>query len=86
MKRQGLTDTDTETRRLHLEMMRSAPPWRKVELMDDLNQTLKLLILGELRRLFPAAPEEELRRRLADRLLGDDLAERAYGARSWFRE
>jgi len=86
MKRQGLTDTDTETRRVHLEMMRRAPPWRKIELMDDLNRALRLLILGELRRLFPAAPEEELCRRLADRLLGDELASRVYGPRSWFRE
>ena len=79
MKRQSLTDTDPEARRVHLDLMRSAPPWRKVELMEDLNRALRLLVLGELRRRFPAATEEEIQRRLADRLLGEELAALVYG-------
>lgn len=86
MKREALTDTDLEARRVHLELMRSAPPWRKVEIMEDLNRSLRLLVLGELRRLFPAAPEKEIVRRLADRLLGEELAARAYGFRPRSRE
>jgi hypothetical protein len=86
MKRQALTDTDPEAQRVHLELMRSAPPWRKVEIMEDLNRALRLLILAELRRLLPEAPEDEIVRRLADRLLGEELAARAYGSRPRSRE
>jgi hypothetical protein len=77
--RQGLSDTDPEAMRIHLQLMRSAPPWRKLEIMEDLNHALRLLVVGELRRRFPAATEDEIRRRLADRLLGDELAALAYG-------
>jgi hypothetical protein len=80
-KRQALTDTDPEARQVHLELMRSAPPWRKVEVMEDLNRALRLLVLGELRRRLPAATEEEIQRLLADRLLGEELAAVAYGVR-----
>lgn len=86
MKREALTDTDPEALRVHLELMRSAPPWRKVEILSDLNRALRLLVLAELRRLFPEAPEEEIFRRLADRLLGEDLAALAYGSRPSSRE
>jgi hypothetical protein len=75
----ALTDTDAAALRVHLGLMRSAPPWRKVEILEDLNRALRLVVLGELRRRFPKAPEEEIARRLADRLLGEELAGRAYG-------
>ena len=72
-------DTDARAKSLHLELMRSAPAWRKLELVFDLNRTLRALATGELRRRFPNASDDELRRRLADRLLGPALAARAYG-------
>jgi hypothetical protein len=81
MKRQGFADTDPEARQVHLDLMRNAPPWRKMEVMEDLNRALRLLVLGELRRRFPAATDEEIRRLLADRLLGEGLAAVAYGVR-----
>ena len=84
--KQGLSDTDAETQKAHLDLMRSAPPWRKLELVDDLNRALRLLVLSDLRRRFPDESEEELRRRLADRLLGPELAALAYGPRSRSRE
>ena len=80
MKRpESLTDTDAEARGVHLEIMRSAPPWRKIELMEDLNRALREIARSELRRLHPEASEEEIRRRLAGRLLGEELATLAYG-------
>ena len=78
-RRQGLTDTDAETMQVHVQLMRSAPSWRKVELMVDLNRAIRLLVVGELRRKYPAATEKEIQRRLADRLLGEELASLAYG-------
>lgn len=47
--------------------------------MEDLNRTARLLALDGLRRRYPEAEPEELRRRLADLLLGPELATKAYG-------
>lgn len=47
--------------------------------MNRLNVTLRTLALSDLRRLYPQAGEAELHRRLADRLLGTELAHKVYG-------
>jgi hypothetical protein len=62
-----------------IELMRKAPPWRKLELVAQLNETVRLLALSGLRQQYPDATPEELQRLLADLLLGPELAERAYG-------
>jgi len=59
--------------------MRRAPGWRKLELAAELYESLKLVALAGLRARHPSAPESEIKRRLADILLGAGLAERAYG-------
>jgi hypothetical protein len=41
--------------------------------------TVKQLAYQGLRQRHPAASEAELRRRLADLLLGEDLAQQVYG-------
>lgn len=74
-----LTDTDPAAHELHLRLMREAPAWRKLQLVDDLNRTLRLLALSDLRRRYPEATEHELRWRLAERLFGPSLANRAFG-------
>lgn len=59
--------------------MRRAPAWRKLQLADRLYQSLRLLALAGLRKRHPGASEQELHRRLADLILGPELAERVYG-------
>jgi hypothetical protein len=66
---------------LQIQLLREAPPWRKMEMLAGLNASAKTLALSGLRRRHPRASERELRRRLADLLLGDDLARRVYGER-----
>lgn len=73
------SDTTPEAHRVHIELMRGAPAWRKLELAAELYESLKLVALAGLRSRHPDAPESEIRRRLADVLLGTELAERAYG-------
>ena len=73
------SDTDRDAERVQIELMRQAPPWRKLYLLGQLNQTVKLLALCGLRQRHPQATEEELYRRLADLLLGVELAARVYG-------
>ncbi|HEY7818630.1 MAG TPA: hypothetical protein VIG29_10455 [Vicinamibacteria bacterium] len=75
----GMSDTDTEAHRVHLELMRRAPGWRKLQLADQLHQSLRMLALAGLRERHPGASPLELRRRLADLLLGATLAKEVYG-------
>lgn len=77
--RPKLSDTHRDAERVQIELMRQAPPWRKLYLLGQLNQTVKLLALCGLRQRHPQATEEELCRRLADLLLGAELATRVYG-------
>lgn len=62
-----------------IEYWRTAPPWQKLKAIDELNETLKLLALSDLRRRYPHASESELQRRLAERWLGKEVAARVYG-------
>ncbi len=59
--------------------MRQAPPWRKLEMVGQMNQAVRTLALSGLRQRHPQATQEELRRRLADLLLGPVLATEVYG-------
>lgn len=72
-------DTDANAERIQIDLMRNAPVWRKIDLLSQLNQAAKLFAMSGLRQRHPGATEQEIRRRLADLLLGEELAERVYG-------
>ena len=71
-------DTRPEAEAVLIELLRQAPAWRKMQMVDQLNQTVRLLALSGLRTRYPTATPQTLRR-LADLLLGPDLAARVYG-------
>jgi hypothetical protein len=48
-------------------------------MVDQLNRTVKILALNGLRSRFPADTEAQIQRRLADLLLGPELALKVYG-------
>lgn len=73
------SDTSPEAQRLLFQLLRSAAPGKKLRLTFDLIQLLRELVLYDLRRRFPQASEDELRRRLIARLLPRDDVIRAYG-------
>ncbi|HNQ78362.1 MAG TPA: hypothetical protein PK747_07515 [Acidobacteriota bacterium] len=50
-----------------------------MEMVAELNAAARLLALAGLRERHPGADEAELRRRLADLILGKDLARKVYG-------
>ena len=77
----GLSDTHPQMEKLQVRLLRDIPPWRKMQMLTELNRTVRLLALTGLRERFPEASEEELLRRLADLLLGEDLARKVYGER-----
>ena len=67
---------------VQIALLRRTPAWRKLELVGQLNAAVQALLLSGLRQRNPQATPEELRRLLADLLLGPELAGRAYGTRS----
>jgi hypothetical protein len=73
------SDTYPAMEALQIRLLRKAPPWRKMELLAGLNASAKTLALSGLRRRYPKASPEELRRRLAGLLLGEELARKVYG-------
>jgi hypothetical protein len=72
-------DTRPEAEAVLVGLLRQAPPWRKLHMVGQLNQTVRTLALSGLRQRYPEATPQELRRRLADLLLGPDLAALVYG-------
>lgn len=78
-----LTDTSPETEKVQNDLLRQAPVWRKLEMMSQLNRTAQQLVLTRLKEQYPNADAACLRRHLADRLLGRDLAQKVYGPNCW---
>lgn len=72
-------DTSPAAQQVLVELLRPLPAWRKLRMVADLNATMRALALVGLRERFPDAGPAELRRRLADLLLGEELAAKAYG-------
>lgn len=73
------SDTHPKMEALHIRLLRESPPWRKMEMLAGLNASAKTLALSGLRQRYPQASNPELRRRLADLLLGPELACKVYG-------
>jgi hypothetical protein len=63
-----------------VEHWRVTPPWQKLAYVNELNESLKLLAISDLRRCYPTESEAQLQRRLATRWLGSELADRVYGS------
>jgi hypothetical protein len=72
-------DTQSAIEQRQIERLREMPPWRKLALMSDMSQTVRTLALAGLRQRFPDDSPPQRRRRLADLILGPELAARAYG-------
>lgn len=73
-------DTAPAAERVLVQLWREMPAWRKMELVGAMNVTVKTLARAGLVRRFPNASAQEIERRLADILLGTELAARVYGA------
>lgn len=75
----SIKDTSPDVERMEIERLRRMPTWRKLELMAEMSETVRALALAGLRQRHPDDSEARRRRRLADLLLGEALAARAYG-------
>ena len=61
-----------------MEIIRRMPSWKKFAMVDDLNETVKALAISGIKARSPEATPEQIRRMLADLMLGEELAARVY--------
>ena len=73
------SDTHPKMEALQIQLWRQSSPARKMEMLAQLNASARTLALMGLRSRYPQASQAELRRRLADLLLGEELAGKVYG-------
>ena len=73
------SDTHPDIEALQIQLLRETPGWRKMEMLAELNAAARLLALSGLRQRYPDASENELQRRLAGLLFGENLAVKVYG-------
>ena len=73
------SDTHPKMEALQIQLWRQASPTRKMNMLAQLNASVRLLALTGLRSQYPQATEAELRRKLADLLLGEELARKVFG-------
>lgn len=71
-------DTHPKMEALQIQLWRQASPTQKMNMLAQLNASARTLILTGLRADYPHATEEDLRRKLADRLLGEAMARKVY--------
>ena len=79
MMQKPLSDTSPEVEEVLIQLLRQAPAWRKFKMVGELNATVKQFALAGIRQRHPDASEAELKRHLADILLGEELAAKVYG-------
>ncbi len=72
-------DTPPEIERIIIEGYRRMSAARKLQIMQDLQQSAWMLALGEIKRQHPQASERELQLRLASRWIEPELMRKAFG-------
>ena len=73
------SDTHPKMEALQIRLWRQASPTKKMNMLAQLNSSVRILALAGLRSRFPNASESELRYKMAVLLLGEDLAQKVYG-------
>lgn len=74
------SDTHPEMEDLQIKLLREVPTWQKMEMLASLIASAHELARAGLRNRFLKADENEISRRLADLVLGGELANKVYGA------
>jgi hypothetical protein len=72
-------DTRLEAEAVLIRLLRETPSWRKLEMVGQMNAAVKTMMFCGLRERYPQYPPALLQRRMADLLLGSELATRVYG-------
>jgi hypothetical protein len=73
------SDTHTEIATLQYSLLRQIGPARKMAILGQMNQTVRTLAMSGLQSRYPKDSPAVIRRRLADLVLGPELAAQVYG-------
>lgn len=76
---QLFSDTDEATELVLIRLLREAPVWKRIAMAAGLSLTCRALALADIRRQHPTADEDEVRKRLAARVLSREDVMRVYG-------
>jgi hypothetical protein len=71
-------DTHPKMEALQIELIRHMPSWKKISIVDDLNETVKILATSGLQGRYPDATPKQIHRMLAELMLGAELARKVY--------
>jgi hypothetical protein len=72
------SDTHPKMEALQIELIRRMPAWKKLAVVDGLNETVRTLAVSGIRERHPNATPQEVQRMLADLMLGVELARKVY--------
>ena len=71
-------DTNPKVEKIQIELLRKASSARKLQMVTQMNNTVRAFMFAELKQRNPNASSEMLRRKFAELLLGDELARKVY--------
>jgi len=74
-----MNDTSAKAEQVRLCALRAMSPTRRLSMALGWSQSMRELSRAGLRRQFPNFSEQELHRLMAERVLGTELALKAYG-------
>ena len=74
-----MKDTSAQADEMRLRILRAMPPSRRLGMAVGWSSSLRELTLSRLKKEFDTASEPEIKRLLADRWLGPQLAAKVYG-------
>jgi len=64
--------------RMQIEFIRRMPAWKKIAMVDGLNETVKTLAMSGIKQRHPNATPQQIQRMLAELMLGAELARKVY--------
>ena len=73
------SDTHPKMEQMQIEVIRRMPSWKKIAVMEGLNETVRALAMTGIKQRHPNATPAQVRRMLADLILGAELARKVYG-------
>ena len=68
-------DTSEEAERLYFELLRKKSVAEKLQMVSEMNATVRTLTMSGLRERFPDATEQQLKIKLAELLHGKEFAD-----------
>ena len=72
------SDTHPKMEALQIQVIRHMPAWKKISIVNDLNETVKAMAVSGIRQRHHNATPQQIHRLLAGLMLGEELARKVY--------